>query len=156
MKIWKKSSDFLSISPILSMRFARHFLRSSDLRKCLANIIQSLVADLQSRLENSSIRCVVINEGLTTIVKLQSTGILSAPPTRSWSKMPSKPWKIARISFSEFSISGFLSKVLATWSKWKTTRGELMKAFSQKSLNPTTPQRQTVMVLASGSTWAEC
>ena len=34
----------------------------------LANIIQSLVADVQSRLENSSIRCVVVNEGLTTIV----------------------------------------------------------------------------------------
>jgi PAS domain S-box-containing protein len=34
----------------------------------LANIVQSLVADVQSRLENSSIRCVVINEGLTTIV----------------------------------------------------------------------------------------
>ena len=34
----------------------------------LANIIQSLVADVQSRLENSSIRCVVANEGLTTIV----------------------------------------------------------------------------------------
>ena len=34
----------------------------------LANIIQSLVADVQSRLENSSIRCVVVNESLTTIV----------------------------------------------------------------------------------------
>lgn len=34
----------------------------------LANIIQYLVADVQSRLENSSIRCVVVNEGLTTIV----------------------------------------------------------------------------------------
>ena len=34
----------------------------------LANIVQSLVADVQSRLENSSIRCVVVNEGLTTIV----------------------------------------------------------------------------------------
>ena len=34
----------------------------------LANIVQSLVADVQSRLENSSIRCFVVNEGLTTIV----------------------------------------------------------------------------------------
>ena len=34
----------------------------------LANIVPSLVADVQSRFENSSIRCVVVNEGLTTIV----------------------------------------------------------------------------------------
>ena len=33
----------------------------------LANIIQSLVADVQSRLETSLIRCIVTNEGLTTI-----------------------------------------------------------------------------------------
>ena len=33
----------------------------------LANIIQALIADVQKRLETSAIRCVVTNEGLTTI-----------------------------------------------------------------------------------------
>ena len=119
----------------------------------LANIIQSLVADVQSRLENSSIRCVVVNEGLTTIVTQHGNFIRSTckeliqNAIEALEDRQDKLLRVLNIRLSEQGI-GYLIEV-------EDNAGGIDEGVLTKIFEPyytTTPQRQTVMVPASGST----
>ncbi|MDG2195377.1 MAG: ATP-binding protein [SAR324 cluster bacterium] len=83
----------------------------------LVNIIQALIADVQKRLETSSIRCVVANEGLTTITTQHGNFIRSIckeliqNAIEALEDRQDKLLRVLNIRISERGSGGYLIKV---------------------------------------------
>lgn len=83
----------------------------------LVNIIQALIADVQKRLETSSIRCVFANEGLTTITTQHGNFIRSIckeliqNAIEALEDRQDKLLRVLNIRISERGSGGYLVKV---------------------------------------------
>ena len=83
----------------------------------LVNIIQALIADVQKRLETSSIRCVFANEGLTTITTQHGNFIRSIckeliqNAIEALEDRQDKLLRVLNIRISERGSGGYLIKV---------------------------------------------
>jgi PAS domain S-box-containing protein len=83
----------------------------------LVNIIQALIADVQKRLETSSIRCVFANEGLTTITTQHGNFIRSIckeliqNAIEALEDRQDKLLRVLNIRISEQGSGGYLVKV---------------------------------------------